>query len=330
MLKYSIPENHWYELHPEGTCPGVRSGMKITAISNNEEKATKLFFFGGYITKDILHCNDSYIYDIEDNFFTKIEPKTPLSLPIRRTDHSIVSYEDNMYIFGGLGEKKLILADFQKFNVRNYCWKAILSEGVPIKQRFGHVACVYSGSMFVFGGWDGKKCLNDLYQYSFITNIWYELKNSGEQPSPRYRHEGVVFRNSFFIFGGVNESQTRFNDLYQFSFEIKEWKRINATGCIPTPRTFHRITIHSNLLISVGGFDGTKKNELFFLALEKKDFEEEEKFSLSRMATLKEEDEYSPSKISETTVAQILSKQVKELSEKLQREEERHLCKVYF
>jgi len=328
-LKYSISDNRWFELHPKGPIPCPRSGVKITAIFT-EEKPTKLFFFGGYITKDLVLCNDSFIYDIEEELFTEILNDKNDEIPARRTDHSIISYEENVYIFGGLGENKIILGDFKKFNLRTNQWKTIKGEGFSIKPRFGHIACFYAGTMVLFGGWDGKKCLNDLYQYSYLTNIWYELKTNGEQPCPRYRHESLVYKNSLYVFGGVNENQLRFNDLYQFFFERKEWKKIVVTGCVPSPRTFHRIGNYSNLLILIGGFDGERKNDLFFITLDQRENFEEEKFSLSRMASLREDDEFSPTKISDATIIQILTKQVKELSEKLQGEEERHLCKVIY
>ena len=304
--------------------------MKIAPILT-DDKPTKLLFFGGYITKDILLCNDTFIYDIEENLFTEIKPSNPDDPPSKRTDHSMISYEENIYIFGGLGANKVILGDFKKINSKTLQWKTIKGEGVFIKPRFGHAVGVYSGSMFLFGGWDGTKCLNDLYQYSFLTNIWYELKGTlGEKPLPRYRHEGIVYKNSFYVFGGVNENQNRFNDLFQFVFDRKEWRKIAVNGCIPTPRTFHRMANYGNLMISVGGFDGERKNDIYFLALDTKENFEEEKFSLSRMVSFREENENSPKKISDYTVIQILTKQVKELSEKLQSEEERHLCKVFF
>ena len=42
-----------------------------------------------------------------------------------------------------------------------------------------------------------------------------------------------------FIFGGVDKSQHRYDDLYEFNFEKREWRHIEATGDTPTPRTFH-------------------------------------------------------------------------------------------
>ena len=37
----------------------------------------------------------------------------------------------------------------------------LASERIP-EARFGHVAAIYRDSMFVFGGWNGKKTLDDI------------------------------------------------------------------------------------------------------------------------------------------------------------------------
>lgn len=74
-----------------------------------------------------------------------------------------------------------------------------------ISNRFGHVAVSYQNSMYVFGGWDGTNCLDDLYEYSYVTNLVYEIRRwSGIKPKPRYRHEALVYNDDVFIFGGVD------------------------------------------------------------------------------------------------------------------------------
>lgn len=48
--------------------------------------------------------------------------------------------------------------------------------------------------MFIFGGWDGSSCLDDLYEYSYVTNTFYEIRRcSGLKPKARYRHEALVY-----------------------------------------------------------------------------------------------------------------------------------------
>ena len=84
-----------------------------------------------------------------------------------------------------------------------------------------------------------------------------------------------------FIFGGVTDTQQRFNDLFQFEFEKREWTLIDTTGCIPTARTFHKLIQCDNMLFLLGithlasisllsvlgGFDGERRNDTLALAL---------------------------------------------------------------
>ena len=74
-----------------------------------------------------------------------------------------------------------------------------------ISHRFGHTANTYQNSMFIFGGWDGINCLDDLYEYSYVSNIMYEIRRySGCKPKPRYRHECLVYNDDMYVFGGVD------------------------------------------------------------------------------------------------------------------------------
>ena len=139
-----------------------------------------------------------------------------------------------------------------------------------MQARLGHIATVYEHSMYVFGGWDGVSCLDDLYQYSFPTNIWYEVRRtSGERPCPRYRHDALVYEKKMFIFGGVDQNKKRFNDLFSFNFESREWMQIITHGCLPTPRTFHKFINSFNLLFIVGGYDGERKGDVYTLVIDK-------------------------------------------------------------
>jgi len=59
--------------------------------------------------------------------------------------------------------------------------------------------------MFIFGGWDGTNCLDDLFEFSFVTNMIYEIRRtSGYKPKARYRHEALIYNDDMFIFGGID------------------------------------------------------------------------------------------------------------------------------
>lgn len=194
-----------------------------------------------------------FSYDLTKYSWKQINSISNLIPP--RSDHSLVVYNNNLYIFGGFGINKLIFDDFFQFNFSKNIWIAIIGEGIKVKPRFGHTANVFHNTMFVFGGWDGKKCLNELLQYSFSSNFWY-ISNDviGNLPSSRYRHDSTIWNENLIVFGGISENQIRYNDLFMLNIIKKEWKEIETKGCIPSPRTFHKIICFENSIFCLGNY----------------------------------------------------------------------------
>ncbi len=77
-----------------------------------------------------------------------------------------------MYIFGGY-DGKVRFGDLYKCNLKSgsYKWRRIEGEGVAPLNRFGHTACLFEHSMFIFGGWNGHDTMDDIFQYSFGKKI---------------------------------------------------------------------------------------------------------------------------------------------------------------
>jgi len=206
----------WSKVNFQGRAPLPRSGCKSVSYGS------LLYFFGGYTTKPgnlKEFFSDMHCFDTETNSWSEINFSLATSqVPSKRTDHSLVLFNDYLYLFGGKGGKsgkEDLYNDLYKFNLLTKTWTEIKGEREELKVSVGHSANVYKDSMYIFGGWNGKTCMDDFYQYSFHTNIWYNLKiSSGEKPCPRYRHETLVYGNSLYLFGGVNESQLR----YYFDF----------------------------------------------------------------------------------------------------------------
>lgn len=71
-----------------------------------------------------------------------------------------------------------------------------------------------------------------------------------------------------YIHGGIDQQQERFNDIYEFVFDTKTWTRIITFGTAPSKRTFHQSIIYLDaFFFVVGGFDGTKKNDVYRIQL---------------------------------------------------------------
>ena len=116
---------------------------------------------------------------------------------------------------------------------------------------------------------------------NLASNTWYDIKRiKGIRPQPRYRHSAVEINNKMIIFGGVDVEQQRylpslnnscrFNDVFSYDPEKHSWQVIQSQGDIqPQPRTFHRAVAFNNLMYILGGFDGTRLNDLHLIAFPK-------------------------------------------------------------
>lgn len=108
-----------------------------------------------------------------------------ISLLIRRSKHTVVSYKDAMFVFGGDNGKNM-LNDLIRFGVKDKSWGRACATGTPPAPRYHHSAVVSGSSMFIFGGYTGDihsnsnlTNKNDLFEYKFLSAMWVEWKFSG-------------------------------------------------------------------------------------------------------------------------------------------------------
>ena len=132
-------------------------------------------------------------------------------------------------------------------------------------QRSGHVAVVYQGCMYVFGGWiGGSQHGNDLHEFNFQERVWSKIECSPAPPMcGRAGHSAVIMGNSMFVFGGF-DGNIRLNDLHAFCYETRTWSEIRAGGHAPSPRAYHSAVTYEGSMYIFGGFDGNHRyNELY-------------------------------------------------------------------
>lgn len=109
---------------------------------------------------------------------------TPLchgALPPARDCHSMVADDSIIYVFGGFDGVNP-LADVCAFDTGAsracdaWCvlfvytamstWSAVPVRGNPPSARYSHSATLIGGNVFVFGGFDGRQPLNDLFIFN--------------------------------------------------------------------------------------------------------------------------------------------------------------------
>lgn len=331
IYRYDVRNRTWVCIDPvTGHAPSARSGSKAVVCSDS------IYFFGGYTKKDGDYFNDLFEFNIVRAHWTRIDTG---NRPTVRTDHSCVVYEASLYIFGGFDGRSRF-QDLHQYSISFREWLEIPPTDNAPMGRFGHSAVVYRSGMFIFGGWNGHDTLDDLYEFSMTTSQSYSVPGRGDVPPSRYRHSAVVHGCCMFIFGGVDKRQARFADLCEFSFDNRSWQRVKTNGDPPSARTFHRAVMYGGCMYILGGFDGTRRNDMYKIALPEQLPRGEEKRRRKLLAGAGSGDEAAAEPESgdmdggpsaeQNSETHRLRLQVLELQKRLEIELERHLCKICY
>jgi len=165
-------------------------------------------------------------------------------------------------------------------------WHLVVYEEFPIEatadneqllsptNRSLHAMGAHGNSLYVFGGFNGERRVNDLFRFDILSRRWWKVSPRprfmatdstafvyGEPPSPRDRHSAVVSNDSLWVFGGF-DGRSRVNEFNAFDFTQSSWLRMVPTALTPSARHSHSSVAFENKLYIFGGYDGTYKNDL--------------------------------------------------------------------
>lgn len=149
----------WIQPEVQGVVPMARNAHTMTVLG------TKLYLFGGHSGNK--HLKDLHIFDTETLTWT--EPLIYGNPPKGLRGHTANLIGSKIYLFGGYDGrgrsfKKIIPSnDLYVLNTETMRWShPVESEKAPAgRQR--HTACIFgTKKLFIFGGFDGCKWLNDI------------------------------------------------------------------------------------------------------------------------------------------------------------------------
>ncbi|GMH53623.1 hypothetical protein TrST_g10159 [Triparma strigata] len=113
--------------------------------------------------------------------------------------------------------------------------------------------------MYVFGGHDGTRHLNDVHCYDFLGRMWSVVVTEGVGPVPRDSHVSVVHGRSMYVFGGSTGASM--NDLSELRLDTCKWKSVTAGRGEGQPghRFCHVGVVEGDSMFIFGGYDGTNR-----------------------------------------------------------------------
>ncbi|KAG9131117.1 hypothetical protein Leryth_026366 [Lithospermum erythrorhizon] len=194
--------HYWVRADPSdfgGTLPRPRSGHSAVNIGKS-----KIVVFGGLVDKKFL--NHIAVYDIENKLWfqpdcTGSDSEGQVG-PCARAFHVSVSIDCHMFIFGGRSGNKR-LGDFWVLDTDIWQWSELTSFGdLPSPRDFAAASAIGNRKIVMYGGWDGKKWLSDVYVLDTISLEWTELSVSGSLPPPRCGHTATMVEKRLLVYGG--------------------------------------------------------------------------------------------------------------------------------
>ncbi|KAH7333205.1 hypothetical protein BKA65DRAFT_403806 [Rhexocercosporidium sp. MPI-PUGE-AT-0058] len=202
----------WSRAVPAGPRPSGRYGHSLNILGS------KIYVFGGQVEGYFM--NDLVAFDLNqlqvptnrwEMLIRNSEEGGPPQgqIPPARTNHSVVTYNEKLYLFGGTN-------GFQWFNdvwcydpVPN-TWVSLDCIGYIPAPREGHAAAIVDDVMYIFGGRTEEGAdLGDLAAFRITSRRWYTFQNMGPSPSPRSGHSMTAYNKQVVVLAGEPSTATR-------------------------------------------------------------------------------------------------------------------------
>ncbi|TMW62732.1 hypothetical protein Poli38472_005350 [Pythium oligandrum] len=262
-------EISWTTPPMEGQPPSARGGHSAVLVD------TQLLIFGGHFFGghgSFVYLNDLHRLDLETSTWHEIPFKErDVVVPRPRYNHSALLMNGNtrMFVFGGRGENAQVIRDMFFLDLDQVAWFQVQwTTDCPLG-RFGHgCASVDDQNMLFFGGWDGKKSMNDLWSFDTNTFTWHKPKCTGKPPTPRQDHSMLpIATDLVMVYGGYTvlpEALPAYNkDIFLLDTETLSWSRPRLTGEYPLGTFGQTVCLQNELALLLGGWSGTERTPLY-------------------------------------------------------------------
>jgi len=173
--------------------------------------------------------NDVWMYDIDDNLWTKLCKNEAISDSGYAAHSPAYDKESNRIIFfNSVGET-------WAFHVESKEWTNMKPKSAPIL-RCGH-CMVYeaeSDKVILFGGFGcssvNDPVFNDTWAYDYNSNTWRQLNPQNSPPNRMYASMAYNSeKNKIILWGGRLLEPLADNSLWEYDFTINNWTEIQTT-----------------------------------------------------------------------------------------------------
>ncbi|EGG20260.1 RING zinc finger-containing protein [Cavenderia fasciculata] len=263
---YDCTNSIWSEVHTLGKGPSARHGHTATLVEDGE--TPKIMIFGGKNNKKSL--NDLFCLSLPTMswstfHFDKVQPDS-------RAAHTCTfvpaipgkTASNRMILFAGFHSHKylnsLYSLEFPRLQNDTIRWIKPTTRGSTPSVRSGHSMSLISkesGILVLFGGFDGKRSLNDVHTLNCSSSDvleWNKVQTSGISPVARHGHTAVVVNSRYLVIHGGCSETTFLNDVHILDLTTWNWTQPHVAGIPLFPRLFHSANLmDSGEMVVFGG-----------------------------------------------------------------------------
>ena len=230
--KFNVQSQSWQKLEVEGKAPSSRQGFSLTQV---DDKA--MLLFGGQRRTTKLYSDMYYLQLERDHMDVEQVDLDEHNGPHPLSGHSAVFINKKLVIFGGQEGPSHQTNSLSFFCPRTMSWTFFTSIGVWPSPRNNHCCCVVGGKMYVFGGYWGKKFLNDMWVFDQEAVTWRECK-ANHAPMARAFAASVSLHDRFIVICGGREYSSILGDIHIFDTYSETWLESKILSGVNLPAVY--------------------------------------------------------------------------------------------
>ncbi len=162
-----------------------------------------------------------------------------------RTRVAASAYNGTILVIGGLDHENVVRKEIMSIDISGKSLRRVARLPSP---RFGMSTVVVGENLYIFGGYDGKRYLDEIVRCHLPSR---EIKVIARLPGVRAFGTAAHRESGIFYFGGWNGEEIT-DEILRFDLVDNE---IRTVGCLPEPLEYLHSVVLDDIILLFGGED---------------------------------------------------------------------------